>query len=1410
MKNLIFDVQRFDATEITKAGTYSESGTSGSPKEYSITAAGIKVTQTGSYVDVTNEADALNANGKPNTVTFTNKGAFVSYTGNDGIDNITNQTERKNIKIESKVTLEGGGGDDIITNIAGGKAVISGGDGNDKITSSGENATIDGGDGDDTITLNYTTEKIYGMLQGHYGHGTLIDGGAGNDKISIAAGTENVTINPGSVSDVTVKGNVVSGTNTIYVSTGENTVIIDAEDNAQNIIYGINDNTTLKINGSIGEKVVSGSDFSFKVSDGSSSTMVTLKAAAGSTVNILLNDDKDASTLSAAAVNPGWNLEEAADGTITATYGSDVETLITIKGLSESATKEDLSLDGTVVTVKNNALDTSNTVTIEGKSGKTPYTLALGSDVTVSEETTQGWEFKRKAGIAIYHAGSTTNGYKLDEGKIVYDSGESNVTATITGMSTTMTEDDFHYDAGDKVITIDANALGQGDVSIVSDNGDKISIKCGSDVPQDDITWAANSWDVRNGVASYYTGKGNAERYTDGEDGKTIAYTAATNANPAYVLSGVSEGAESSNFAVKGTTITVGLGALDSTGTVTLTKSKTAKDVLALGTDVTTTVKALAADTVAAGTDVSESSKSYVVPADWSYSGTTATYTADSISAGFALDSTKKSIIYRASSGGETLAELEGLKSGAKKGDVTTKDGVITVGKNAIPALDSETSVNGGDIVKLTTGADDYTLAVTGVTASKTTKDVLTFKGTTATYKSSSTTKGYYVDGAVIKYTPDKSAEGATISGLKKGANAKSVAVESDGNGGHNITLSKAALGTTNVTVDNEDFSFVLDTEVAAPVATAAGWNTEEGKSGRVAMFKSAGTTEGYTVTKVDGKSVVEYTKAAAQTNLASVENITSKATEKDFSTKGTQISLAGAVGNGGDGAKVSVKAADAYSFALTSAGTMTNVGAAVSLFGSDKGSTINGGKATNDTIIGGKGVDVLFGGAGGNNYIDGGAGNDKMTGGAGNDTLMSSAGTNTFDGGKGNDYLIGGAGVDNMTGGDGNDTIMAGDGNDAAVSSKVTIPAVNGGAGNDYIDGGKGNDNLNGDAGNDTIFGGEGNDTIYGNETLQGGKVKGVNYLDGGKGNDLIYGGSGVDTLNGGADNDTLLGDAGNDILNGGDGNDSLVGGAGNDTMFGDAGNDLLFGGDGNDLLWGGDATVTKGGDTLEGGVGNDTLIAWQGISTLYGGAATGGDGKGDGNDVFVCSILDATTATIADFAGADKVAIDYFGAVDSVTTKAITGSSNVDLIIGLKDTLTGTASTLTVAKVATDQAFAVTDLATNKAVTAYTATYNETKTETVTDDEGNESTNTVTETVTKKFTFKTVQDWIDYGKLLPSIKASEAGLWFDDDSEFATAGNISEITKSESVLVGEVEPNALYSNLTQAKKELEVYASK
>ncbi len=277
--------------------------------------------------------------------------------------------------------------------------------------------------------------------------------------------------------------------------------------------------------------------------------------------------------------------------------------------------------------------------------------------------------------------------------------------------------------------------------------------------------------------------------------------------------------------------------------------------------------------------------------------------------------------------------------------------------------------------------------------------------------------------------------------------------------------------------------------------------------------------------------------------------------------------------------------------------------------------SSLSGGDADNDTIIGG--IDGVIG-----SDFD-----DTLTGFDHQGTSDPDVYSNFFDGGAGDDTIDGRGGDDELIGGDGSDSILGGDGNDTIDSSGNT-PLPDDGFGiavppdpdpnndRDFVDGGSGDDSITTGDDADTILGGAGDDTVDGGLD--------DDYIEGNDGHDEITAGEGSDTVFGGDGDDTIYGGINDPLANIPDpidpeldnGDDSLVGGKGDDLIFGEDDNDTLEGGDGNDTLHGGvdDDTLIggAGADSMTGGADRDTFIITS-VSDANGDIVDGGTGGDD-----------------------------------------------------------------------------------------------------------------------------------------------------------------------------------------------------
>jgi serralysin len=227
-------------------------------------------------------------------------------------------------------------------------------------------------------------------------------------------------------------------------------------------------------------------------------------------------------------------------------------------------------------------------------------------------------------------------------------------------------------------------------------------------------------------------------------------------------------------------------------------------------------------------------------------------------------------------------------------------------------------------------------------------------------------------------------------------------------------------------------------------------------------------------------------------------------------------------------------------------------------------GGDVMNGDGTDNTFLGGAGVDSLSGGEGAD-VLDGGADTDYIYGNGGSDTVVWTAATGalnvTLDAG-GNASAIGVAGIDtdyiygieNILGGSAGDRLTGNQNNNT----------LKGNGGADILRGEDGSDTLDGGAGADSMTGGLGHDAYYVDNAMDT-TVEAVN-----GGVDSVYtsithvmranieymymqGAANINGAGNGLDN-FIQGNAGSNILNGAAGADLMMGLGGNDTYYFDS----------------------------------------------------------------------------------------------------------------------------------------------------------------------------------------------------------------------------------------------------------------
>lgn len=351
-------------------------------------------------------------------------------------------------------------------------------------------------------------------------------------------------------------------------------------------------------------------------------------------------------------------------------------------------------------------------------------------------------------------------------------------------------------------------------------------------------------------------------------------------------------------------------------------------------------------------------------------------------------------------------------------------------------------------------------------------------------------------------------------------------------------------------------------------------------------------------------------------------------------------------VDNAGDTVEENVD--EGHDTVVTSLTTYTLAANVEDLIYSGSSAFTGTGNALNNALQGGNGADRL----------DGAAGADIMRGGAGNDTyVVDNVGDQVIElTAEGSDRVLTRV---SYTLGDNIETLQLttsaainGTGNalDNTIIGNDGVNTLSGGAGADILQGAGGNDTLDGGVGADRMVGGLGDDRYIvddAGDTVEENASEGRDtvltslsgYTLGANVEDLIYAGIAAFTGTGNALENMLQGGSGVDRLDGGSGADIMRGGAGNDTYVVDnvgdqavelagqgtdrvlsrvnftlgdnietlqlttsaaingTGNGLdnsLVGNDGANILDG-----RGGADTLTGGGGNDTIIGGDSIDT-------------------------------------------------------------------------------------------------------------------------------------------------------------------------------------------------------------------
>ena len=904
--------------------------------------------------------------------TVNNTGSKVTIDGGAGTDNIYNSAEGTNSSINggadndtinnnaAQVTIQSGAGDDIVNNY-GSQVTIDGGDGNDKIynrsttkyvdgyyeTVYPENVTVTGGKGDDTL-YNYGSKvTILGGdgIDSIYSHslasGVSIDGGAGTDRISnysakttILGGAdadtiwnyaENVTIDAGDGNDYIMN----SGGANLYVEySGGN-----------DYISGADSTTTLKIAGDF-TSVVSGSNLILTVG----SDKITLAGAANKGI-----------TVEDSSVDKRWTL----NGT-TATYGTTTETLITVKGVKSA---NNFKVSGREVTIPQAALGTAKVTINNG------YTLALADDVPVPTGDTPTLIIgKNKTSATINQ--SLSAGYVLsaDKKSITYaNAATGKKVATISGLKKNFAASDLTLNTSAKTVTISANALGTGKISIDKNGEWSLRLTSGLSPIIYSPTWKIAS---TSATLQQKTGAG----YTLAADGKSIAYSKEKTVN-LTTISGLKKNFSESDISRSGTTVTLSANALG-TSNVKATNGYTLALASGIPTSGTTTY-------------------------DWTVSKGKGTYK-ETTSAYYTLANDKKSVKYTKEKSGATLATISGMNTAATKSDIKVSGEMITLSENALIA-DAKKKIT------LTNAkGKSYRFVLDSSLTTGTQKPLWVVEKSTATY-GWGTTAHYNVTDNKITYaaeTPIAGLEDIILSNL----NSKALTPDANGNiegislSAITATLSANVLNKKEVKLTGakaSNYRLLLAGDVEKSTVSVTTW-THKGTTDTLFEIHSKGY---YT----DGDHSIKYRSKETSTTLATV-----KGTKRELTSSGDTITLSDA--DLAANHKVTISGTKKFSFAAdysdaTITGgkdndTLTVAGDCVSINtgAGDDSISVTGAGAS---IKAGKGDDYIYlGGGSAVVFFASGEGNDVIANFKATDKLKITSGTVTATN-SGSDVLV-------------------------------------------------------------------------------------------------------------------------------------------------------------------------------------------------------------------------------------------------------------------------------------------------------------------------------------------------------------------------------------------------------------------
>ena len=315
---------------------------------------------------IENEASRVTINGDAGNDTITNSASSVVANGGTGSDYISNTA--------SNVTIDGGTDNDTIYNSEGNRVHINLGDGNDTMyATDNDNITVYGGAGSDSVTGSFSNSRMYGDagkdLISISGENNIIDGGADDDTINSSggsinggAGNDRISIRGGG----TVKGG--TGNDTIYGSSGSNGVLYQfAKGDGADTVNNYKSNDTISVGNVTYTRETVDNDVIVKILDGGS---MTLKNAKSRIINII---DGTLTVASSFTDDDNFYSNTTGDTVLNALAGNDM--------IENDASRVTINGDAGNDTITNS--ESAQNVVVNGGTGNDTVTN-YGENVTIN------------------------------------------------------------------------------------------------------------------------------------------------------------------------------------------------------------------------------------------------------------------------------------------------------------------------------------------------------------------------------------------------------------------------------------------------------------------------------------------------------------------------------------------------------------------------------------------------------------------------------------------------------------------------------------------------------------------------------------------------------------------------------------------------------------------------------------------------------------------------------------------------------------------------------------------------------------------------------------------------------------------------------------------------------------------